>query len=217
MKLKTHVAGWLLVIALFSAGYFFLRISTTRTLEHRFAEEIVDVRSNHGDVLEVATMESAASYTENDKLEIRMLGVPVNLGTTSAYLTLPVTYRFHILLSGHWKIKEWPDRIVVTAPRIRASQPPAPDVSRALYLGSNGWARFDKEDVKKRLDALVSGDLRLRATRYSFSNIVRDRARESVAAFLTQRFSVLRPSGQKKPLVVQFEDEPTPAATPTSG
>jgi hypothetical protein len=206
MKIKLYLYGALILGGALLAVAVSVYLSRQNSIEQRFAEEIQDVRSNAGDVLEVATFHTAFSLSDSDKLEISVLGLPINLGTTEAYITVPVTYRFHILLSDEWKITEKNDHIAITAPRLRASQPPAPDLSGAQYLTTNGWARFNKEEVKKRLESLITPSLRRKAALYCSSNLVKDRAKESVEAFLRQRFSFLGTKDQKKRLIIQFSD-----------
>ena len=74
-------------------------ISFRKDVETRFQESLVEVKGNQGDVLEVSTYKNTAYFSESDKLDTTVLGITVPLGTTEAFLMVPVTYRFHVLLS----------------------------------------------------------------------------------------------------------------------
>ena len=129
--------------------------STHRDVETRFQESLVEVKGNHGDVLEVATYKSTAYFSESDKLDTSVLGITVPLGTTEAFLMVPVTYRFHILLSDRWLIRTTPETVTVIAPAIRPSIPPAPDISRMELRSQSGWARFNRSEIEERVRDMV--------------------------------------------------------------
>jgi hypothetical protein len=137
-------------------------ISFRKDVETRFQESLVDVKGNQGDVLEVSTYKSSAFFSESDKLDTTVLGIPLPLGTTEAFLMVPVTYRFHVLLSDQWLIRITPETVTVIAPDIRASLPPAPDLSRMEIRSERGWARLNKTEVEDRVKSMVTGTLNSR-------------------------------------------------------
>jgi len=178
-----------------------------KSIEQRFIEELMGVKSNAGDVLEVGILNSAASLSQEEKIDFTLLpgvNIPFN---TKVSITVPVTYRFHILLSEKWRIGERGDSILVTAPAIHASQPPAPDMSAAqLYIDASIYPKLTAE-AQKRLQELITPNLKLNAAKYANSELVRDSARKSVEKFLQSRFSSLAEDLKRKQLVVRFDGE----------
>ena len=178
-----------------------------KSIEQRFIEELIAVKSNAGDVLEVGTLTSAASLSQEEKIDFTLLpgvNLPFN---TKVSLSVPVTYRFHLLLSETWRIQERGGSILVTAPFIHASQPPAPDMSAAQLFTDGSIYPGLTAEAQKRLQELITPSLKLNAAKYANSEIIRDSARKSVEKFLHSRFSGLAEDLKRKPLVVRFDGE----------
>ena len=134
-----------------------------KSIEQRFIEELMGVKSNAGDVLEVGILNSAASLSQEEKIDFTLLpgvNIPFN---TKVSITVPVTYRFHILLSEKWRIGERGDyscyrtshsRLPATSPRYECG----PALHRCQYIpktycrGAEKIARIDHSqfEVKRR-------------------------------------------------------------------
>ncbi len=181
--------------------------STHRTLEMRFQESLIEVRSNHGDVLEVATCKSTASFTEEDQLDTTVLGITVPLGKTESFLMVPVTYRFHVLLSDSWRIRSTRETVLVTAPAVRPSLPPAPDISAMQVRTARGWARFNGQEVEERVKDRVTGALNIRAYKLAGSPPIRDAARHSIEEAIKRYIPWLPEESRGKVFQVRFADE----------
>ena len=89
----TRVAFIVIPVAIAAIAIFFLfrNITIHRTIEHRFIEELVDVRGNQGNVLEVAILKTAATFSDSDKLQVDILGLPLSIANEFT-ITIPVTY-----------------------------------------------------------------------------------------------------------------------------
>jgi hypothetical protein len=182
-------------------------VSIRKNVETRFQESLVEVQGNQGDVLEVSTYKSSAYFSESDKLDTTVLGIPVPLGTTEAFLMVPVTYRFHVLLSDRWLIRTTPETITVIAPDIRASLPPAPDLSRMETRSERGWARLNKKEVEERVKSMVTGKLNIRAHNLARSQLIRDASRQSVENSLKNWIRWLPDECRNKVFIIKFGDE----------
>lgn len=197
-------------------------VVVTKNVETRFQEALVEVKSNHGDVLEVATYQGNEFFTESDRLDITVLGLPVSLGTTEAFLRVPVTYRFHVLLSDRWQIRTTPETVTVIAPKIRPSLPPAPNISQMEIQSTRGWARFNRNDVEERVKSMVTNILNVRAQDLARSQLIRDASRHSIESALKQWIPWLPEACQNKVFIIRFADEmrngeATPPAKPEPG
>lgn len=213
----------ILVLVLLIVIFLPRAVTVHKDIETRFQESLVEVKGNHGDVLEVSTYKSSANFSESDKLDTTILGIPVSLGTSEGYLMVPVTYRFHVLLSDRWMIRTTPETVTVIAPGIRPSLPPAPDISKMEIKSERGWARFNRSDIEERLKAMVTGTLTIRAHKLAQSQLIRDASRKSVESSLKNWLRWLPEECKNKVFVVKFSDEatepraPTGSARPVSG
>jgi hypothetical protein len=184
----------------------------TGTISHTFREGIPEVHSTHGDVLEVAVSRSDETFTRTDSRWIAWDWL--YLGTTVAEIRVPVTYRYHVRLSDHWRLAARDQVCIVLAPPIRPSLPPAIHIDEMEKRAESGWARFDAEHQLKALEKSMISTLGERAGDDAHMNLVRAAARQSVATFVrnwlmredhwrTDRFTSI---------VVVFPDEVSPAS-----
>jgi len=185
-----------------------------RTNEVRFMESLVEIRDTRGDVLEVATRTDTAIFSERDSVDFSVFGLAIPGGETVVAVTLPVVYRFHILLSGAWQFRETEEVVEVVAPPPKPSLPPAPDISAMEVRTSQGLLRFNADEVEARVRAGISGQLALNAWRLAQSTPVRDAARRSVDGSLRQWLGWLPAESRAKHFVVVFADEIRPEAAP---
>jgi hypothetical protein len=186
-------------------------VAARKTIETRFRESLVEAKSNDGDVLEVATVRTEESVAISDAKALWFLNIPVNLGKTVSSLRVPVTYRFHVLLSGEWHVAETRETVSVHAPAVRPSLPPAPDISAMDVQTERGWFRFNAKDVEQQVRALVTDELNSRAARLSRTPVAADLARRSVTNYLKGRMSWLSRACRHKVFVVRFQNEAAPS------
>ena len=182
-------------------------VSVRTDIETRFSEALVEVKGNQGDILEVATFTSEATFSSSDKLDATVFGIPVPLGKTETFLKVPVTYRFHVRLSDRWRFDSTPETVTVLAPEILPSLPPAPDISNMDVKTDQGWARFNAKDMEDRVRGLVSGQLNIRAHKLARSQIIRDAARHSVESSLKHHIPWLDEECRNKTFIVKFGSE----------
>src|ERR1700722_10086368 len=138
---KTSIlAATVILLALISAGVFLkvwedsrasmddlARNFSSGRITTTFLEDIPVITSTHGNVLELATSSSVETFKREDARN--SLWDHVYIGTTTAEIRAPVTFRYHILLSDPWRLAAHGNVCFVSAPAIRPSLPPAIDTS----------------------------------------------------------------------------------------
>jgi hypothetical protein len=191
------------------------RLSTTQLTES-FRESVVAIVSNDGEILEVAVLETDETLSRSDTL--RVLGDSLDLGTTVSEIRVPVVYRYHIRLSDAWQLEEQNGRLVVHAPPLRPTLPPAVRTEAMEKRSTAGWLRFNAADNLAALERGLTPALEARAGDSRHLGLVRDKARASVAAFV-RRWVLQQEARQVTNPVVQvrFADEPAavgPAPAP---
>lgn len=179
-----------------------------RTLTESFQENLRQVASTNGDVLELATLESEETVTRFDS---KTLFDVVYLGTTESEIRARVVYRYHLKLSDEWHLSEQDGRCVVIAPAIRPSLPPALRTETMEKKSAAGWLRFNSAENLAELEKGLTGVLERRAAAPGKIKQVREAARLSVAKFV--QTWVLREQShlqqdQLREIVVIFPDEP---------
>lgn len=189
-------------------------MSTTR-LSEAFRESVTAVVSTEGDILEVAVLETDETLSRRDTL--RVLGDSLDLGTTTSEIRVPVVYRYHLRLSEDWHLEEENGRLVVHAPALRPSLPPAVRTEAMEKRSTAGWLRFNAAENLAALERGLTPMLEAHAGDARHLDLVRDKARASVAAFV-HRWLLQREGhqGPKPVLQIIFADEATthPAGTP---
>ena len=191
----TILAVTLLLLVLIGAGVFLKLWSDSRQtvsdlaknfatgrITTTFIEDIPVITSTHGNVLELATTRSVETFDREDARN--SFWDKVYVGTTTAEIRAPVTYRYHILLSDSWRLAARGNVCLVYAPAIRPSLPPAIDTSKMEKRAESGWARFDRQQQLDQLEKDMSGMLERRAKDAPHLNIVREQCRQSVADFV---------------------------------
>lgn len=180
----------------------------TQNIEERFRQSVTRIASTNGDVLEVATLESDESVVRYDMKSIFNDSLP--LGTTISEIRVPVVYRYHILLSEEWSLKmEEGGHVVVHAPMLRPSQPPAIRTEDMQKKSDAGWLRFNATESLALLEKNLTKTLENRAGNRSHIHLVREPSRKSVAEFVKkwvlsqQGFH----AGEVKSITVLFPDE----------
>jgi hypothetical protein len=112
----------------------------------------------------------------------RFLGI--DLGTNQARMTVPVTYRYHIRLYETWKLHIGGGTLIVFAPEIRCSLPPAIHTDEIQETASRGWARGTPLDLLEELRRDLTPVLSQYANDHRRLELVRDTCRQSVAEFI---------------------------------
>ena len=171
-----------------------------------FIEDIPAVTSTHGDVLELATLTSTETFSREESTTLAWGYLPTS--TTSAEIRVPATYRYHLKLSGAWRLATRGNVCVVLAPPIAPSLPPAIDTARMEKRAASGWASFDKNEMLDNLEKDITRHLSKRAANTKHIDLVREQCRRSVAEFV-QKWLVKNLQWPEKlnAIVVVFPDE----------
>lgn len=154
----------------------------TGNITTTFLEDIPVITSTHGNVLELASSTSTETFQRQDALN--SFWNLFYVGTTTVSIRVPVTFRYHILLSDPWRLAAKGNVCFVYAPQFRPTLPPAINTGLMEKQGENGWARFDKGQQLDELERDMTGMLVRRAESPSHLNLVREQCRKSVAEFV---------------------------------
>ena len=130
--------------------------------------------------LEVATSRQVEFFERTDHHSI--LGV--SLGTNVARLRLPVTYRYHLRLADPWRLEVQGNHLIVHAPVLRASLPPAIHTDEMEARTERGWCRCAPADPLRELHREVTPLISQWAGNEQHLGLVRETARLQVAEFL---------------------------------
>ena len=164
-------------------------------------------------VLEVAT----SKQTEILERTADRTFLGLDLGTNRVQIAVPVTYRYAVPLYAEWLLRKRETALLVRAPAIQSSLPPAIHTDGMTTISQRGWARFQPEELMAKLHAEITPTLSRYASDPKRISLVREMCRESVADFV-QRW--LQIEGQRRPdglktVYVQFADEQKMPRQPT--
>jgi hypothetical protein len=204
---KTSILCLTLIILAALAAFTLLRsVDKFRTgkITTTFISDIPIVTSTHGNVLELATAESTETLSTTDSQYV----YNVYLGTTKAEIRVPVTYRYHLILSDPWRLAARGNICIVQAPMFHASQPPAIHTQEMEKSAESGWARFDKDAKLDELEKSLTPELEMRAMDPRHMDLVREKCRSSVADFV-RNWLITRAQWPNRfdAIVVVFPDE----------
>jgi hypothetical protein len=164
--------------------------------------------------LEVASSkQTEVLERSNEKL---FLGI--DLGTNHARMTVPVTYRYHIRLYDPWELRIGAGgTLIVCAPEIRCSLPPAIHTDEVKESTARGWARASPMGLLEELRRDLTPILCRYANDDRRIELVRDTCRQSVAEFIRRW---LETEGRWRPgkftaIHVKFATESFVPSTPT--
>jgi hypothetical protein len=145
----------------------------------------------------------------------RFLGV--NLGPNQARMNVPVTYRYHIRLYDIWKLHIGGSTLVVCAPEISCSLPPAIHTDEIQETATRGWARGSPVDLLEELRRDLTPVLSRYANDRRRLELVRDTCRQSVAEFIRRWLENEGRWGQGRftAINVKFASEPVAPASAT--
>ena len=186
---------------------------TNENITQRFTSAIPEITRELN--LEVATTKQIESFGCSDNL--CLLWGLIDLGTNIAQISTPVSYRFHVRLHDPWKLEIRQDTVIVHAPPLRASIPPAIHTEDMERLAQRGWARGSPAAMMRELERQITPTLCQFAADPKRLNLVRDTARKSVAEFVQLWLEREHQWGHKRftQIQVQFADEPALPLAPT--
>lgn len=208
-------AGWFFIgeaSSLMKRGLGWLKSLPTavesRHITEVFRESITRIEPTHGDVLELATLESDETVAKFDMKSL--FGSTLYLGTTESEIRVPVVYRYHLKLSEDWKLETHGNVVTVVAPQIRPTLPPAIRLERMEKKTESGWLRFNKEQNLADLEKTLTSTLERRAGSPGRIKQVREPCRKSVAEFVKNWLLKESPSSRDgiTAIIVVFADEP---------
>ena len=180
---------------------------THQEITETFRQSVTEIISTNGDILEVATMQTDETLTKFDMKTI--LNDAVYLGTTISEIRTPVVYRYHIRLSDPWQLSTEQGGIVVHAPLLRPTLPPAIRTESMEKKSEAGWLRFNAAENLAALEKGLTPALEKRAGNPAHINLVRETARKSVVEFVKKwLLKDARNSAESaRPITVIFPDE----------
>jgi hypothetical protein len=145
----------------------------------------------------------------------RFLGL--DLGTNHAWMTVPVTYRYHLWLYDTWKLHVGGGTLIVCAPEIRCSLPPAIHTDEIQESTARGWARGSPADLLEELRRNLTPVLIQYANDHRRLELVRDACRQSVAEFVRRWLETEGRWGPGKftAISVKFASEAVAPSSPT--
>lgn len=159
--------------------------------------------------LEVATALQTETFTRSSAKTL-LWGL-VDLGANVVQVRVPVTYRYHIRLREPWELKVRGETVLVHAPVLRASLPPAIHTDQVERLSKRGWCRSSPRPLLEQLEREITPALSAHAADPKQLDQVRHACRLSVAEFVRLW---LEREGQWKPgrftsIEVRLADETT--------
>lgn len=135
-----------------------------------------------GGNLELATATATETLSRTDERTIAW--DLVYLGKTVSEISVPVTYRYHLVLRDAWKLDVVGNTCVVRAPAIRPSLPPAIHTDQMQKRSEAGWARFDAPEQMAALERSLTPRLTRHAGDPRRLALVREQCRKTVAEFV---------------------------------
>lgn len=160
--------------------------------------------------LEVGTSEATETFSREDQ---KVTAWILKLGTTTTEIKVPVTYRYHVDLSGTWSLSVSEHNCSVKAPSLKPSLPTAIHTDRMLKKIDSGWASYfvDSRKLMDDLEKTITPSLDERAKEPEHLNKVREEARLVVARFV--RAWLMRENQWRDEkltsVTVRFEDDPS--------
>lgn len=147
-----------------------------------FRESITQVTPTQGDVLDVAVLETNDTITRRDSRTL--FDHSIDLGTTVSEIKVKVTYRYHILLSDEWQISLRENDLVIIAPQIRATLPPAIHTDQMEKRSDAGWLRFNARENLEALERSLTPTLSNLALTPAKMMLVKESARSAIEKFV---------------------------------
>lgn len=150
-----------------------------RSVSESFREYLQSVRAAKGDELLVAEVRAVNEIEQSDTR--REFWTGLSLGTTTASVRYPATYRYAIRISDRWRLRAEGGIVLVRRPVLRPLEP-AIDTAGIDIRVENGWMRWNRDEVRDRLLARLSADAVVRAREHAAT--AAPHADAAVAAFV---------------------------------
>ncbi|MGZ5505893.1 MAG: hypothetical protein ACXWKH_05905 [Limisphaerales bacterium] len=163
--------------------------------------------------LEVAVSKQTEVFEKTESR--KMFGI--DLGTNTARISVPVTYRYHVCLYHNWKLQVAENMLIVCSPAIQSSVPPAIHTDEIQQSCSRGWLRGAPNDLLEQLHREMTPTLTRFANDPKRMDWVRETCRSQVAEFVRRWLEKEGRWGTGKftAINVQFENEPAVPVRPT--
>lgn len=184
---------------------------TNQDITLRFVSSIPEIAAELN--LELAMCRQIETFTQTD--EYTLLWGMIDLGKNIAQVSVPVTYRYHVHLRDAWKLETQGNLVIVYAPALQPSLPPAIHTDQLTTLSVRGWGRRSPATMIQELEHQLTPRLTALASDPRRLNLVRDACRKSVAEFVRLWLERERQWGKSgfTQIQVKFADE---AALPPS-
>ena len=176
---------------------------TTENLTERFVSAIPELTRELNLELATATFNETFSK-QSDRTTCWGL---VDLGTSIVQVQVPVTYRYHLCLRDVWQLELKERRLVVHAPVIKPSLPPAIHTDRLTTLAVRGWARGSTSELLVELQQSLTPTLNQFAGDTRHQALVRPQCRASVTEFVQLWLEREGSASRVNQIEVVFADE----------
>jgi hypothetical protein len=176
---------------------------TNENLTGRFISAIPELTQELN--LELATATFNETFTR--KSEQTTLWGLIDLGTSIVQVQVPVTYRYHLCLRDSWHLELKHRRLVVHAPVIKPSLPPAIHTDQLTTMTVRGWARGSTTSLLAQLQQSLTPTLSEFAGDVRHLELVRPQCRASVAEFVQLWLEREGHAARFTTIVVLFADE----------
>ena len=153
---------------------------TDENLTERFLTAIPEITRELN--LELATATCHELFTRESKLTT-LWGL-LDLGTSTVQVRVPVAYRYHLCLRDAWHLEIKQQRLIVHAPVVRPSLPPALHTDQLTTLAVRGWARGATGGLLAQLQQSLTPALNQFAGDDRHLELVRPQCRASVSEFV---------------------------------
>ena len=118
-----------------------------------------------------------------------------------------MTYRYHLCLRERWQLELKQRRLIIHAPGIKPSLPPAIHTDRLTTLAVRGWARGSTNGLLTELQQSLTPKLNQFAGDVRHLELVRPQCRASVAEFVRLWLERDGQAASITQITVQFADE----------
>ena len=172
-----------------------------RSVTQTFREYLASVKAAKGDELLVAEVRAVNEITRSDTR--REFWTGLSLGTTTASIRYPVTYRYAIRLSDVWRMRVDGRLVQVRRPVLRPLEP-AIDTTGIEFQGGNGWLRWNKDEMRDALLKELTPDAAIRAREHAAT--ARPHADIAVTAFINAWLLTATRTERRDAVVVLQDD-----------
>lgn len=176
---------------------------TAENLTDRFVSAIPELTQELN--LELATATFNETFTRHSD-RTTCWGL-IDLGTSIVQVQVPVTYRYHLCLREPWHLELQQRHLVVHAPVIRPSLPPAIHTDQLQSLTVRGWARGSTSTLLAELQQSLTPTLNQQAGDARHQALVRPQCRASVAEFVRLWLEREGQTARITQITVRFADE----------